>query len=49
MDSTTDRHGLAYCYWAWGFLAREQSDRNTEREKLAAALVIFTELNICLS
>ena len=46
MDSTTDRHGLAYCYWAWGFLARELRDRKTEREKLAAGLDIFTELNM---
>jgi hypothetical protein len=33
-------------YWDWGLLAREQRDRNTEREKLAAALDIFTELNM---
>ena len=38
--------GLAYCYWNWGLLAREQRDRKTEREKLAAALDIFTELNM---
>jgi hypothetical protein len=36
------RSSLAYCYRAWGLLAREQRDRKTEREKLAAALVIFT-------
>jgi hypothetical protein len=41
-----NRSGLGYCYWAWGLLAREQRDRNTEREKLAAALDIFTELNM---
>jgi hypothetical protein len=29
-----------------GLLAREQRDRNTEREKLAAALVIFTDLKM---
>jgi len=40
------RSGLAYCYWSWGLLAREQRDRKTEREKLAAALDIFTELNM---
>jgi hypothetical protein len=40
------RSGLAYCYWTWGLLAREQRDRKTEREKLAAALNIFTELNM---
>jgi hypothetical protein len=33
-------------YWNWGLLAREQRDRNTEREKLAAALVIFTDLKM---
>jgi hypothetical protein len=37
------RRDLAYCYWNLGLLAREQRDRNTEREKLAAALVIFTD------
>jgi tetratricopeptide (TPR) repeat protein len=41
-----NRRGLAYCYWKWGLLARKQSDRNTEREKLTAALDIFTELNM---
>jgi tetratricopeptide (TPR) repeat protein len=41
-----NRSGLAYCYWNWGLLAREQRDRKTEREKLVAALEIFTELNM---
>ena len=40
------RRDLAYCYWNLGLLAREQRDRNTEREKLAAALVIFTDLKM---
>jgi hypothetical protein len=40
------RSSLAYCYCNWGFLAREQRDRKTEREKLATALDIFTELNM---
>jgi tetratricopeptide (TPR) repeat protein len=40
------RRDLAYCYWQWGLLAREQHDRDTEREKLAAALDIFTELKM---
>jgi hypothetical protein len=40
------RTGLGYCYCNWGLLAREQRDRKTEREKLAAALEIFTELNM---
>jgi hypothetical protein len=30
----------------WGLLARKQSDRKTERERLAAALDIFAELNM---
>jgi hypothetical protein len=29
-----------------GLLAREQRDRNTEREKIARALVIFTDLKM---
>ena len=29
-----NRSSLAYRYWNWGLLAREQRDRNTEREKL---------------
>ena len=41
-----NRSGLAYCYWNWGLLTREQNDRDTEREKLTAALDIFTELNM---
>jgi tetratricopeptide (TPR) repeat protein len=41
-----NRSGLAYCYGRWGLLAREQGDRHTEREKLTAALDIFTELNM---
>jgi hypothetical protein len=39
-----NRRGLAH--WAWAQLAREQRDHKTEREKLAAALEIFTELNM---
>ena len=41
-----NRNSLATCYWAWGLLAREQRDHKTEREKLAAALDIFSELNM---
>jgi hypothetical protein len=41
-----NRSGLAYCYWNWGLLARKQSDCQTEREKLTAALNIFIELNM---
>jgi tetratricopeptide (TPR) repeat protein len=41
-----NRSGLAYCYSNWGLLARKQRDRKTEREKLAAALDICTELNM---
>ncbi len=40
------RSSLGYCYWGWGLLAREQQDRDTEREKLKEALQIFTELNM---
>jgi hypothetical protein len=40
------RRDLGYCYWNWRLLAREQRDRKTEREKLATALDIFTELNM---
>jgi tetratricopeptide (TPR) repeat protein len=41
-----NRRDLAICYCNWGLLAREQRDRKTEREKLAAALNIFTDLNM---
>jgi hypothetical protein len=41
-----NRSGLGYCYWAWGLLAREQRDSTMDTEKLAAALEIFTELNM---
>jgi hypothetical protein len=41
-----DKSSPAYCYFAWGLLAREQRDRKTERQKLATALDIFTELNM---
>jgi hypothetical protein len=41
-----NKAGLAYCYWNWGLLAREQRDRKTELEKLTAARDIFTELNM---
>jgi hypothetical protein len=40
------RSSLAYCYWNWGLLAREQRDHIAEREKLATALDIFTKLNM---
>jgi tetratricopeptide (TPR) repeat protein len=42
------RRDLAYCYWQWGLLARKQRDRKTERERLAAAVDIFSELNMPL-
>jgi len=41
-----NKGSLAHCYWTWGLLAREQHDSNTEREKLTAALDIFTVLNM---
>jgi hypothetical protein len=41
-----NRSGLAYWNSNWGLLAREQCNHKTEREKLAAALDLFTELNM---
>ncbi len=45
-----NRSGLGHCYLNWGLLAREMNDptreREREREKLEAALNIFTELNM---
>jgi len=38
--------GLGHCYWNWGLLTREMNDPKTAREKLKAALEIFTELNM---
>jgi tetratricopeptide (TPR) repeat protein len=40
------RRALGSCYWKWGALARAQGDRPTEREKLQAALDIFSELKM---
>ena len=40
------RSGLAYCYWNWGLLAREQQNKLEEREKLQAACTKFDELNM---
>ena len=40
------RKGLGYCHWHGGLLAHAQRDSKTEREKLTAALEIFTELNM---
>jgi hypothetical protein len=41
-----NRSGLAYWCWNWGLLAREQGDHGIERQKLDAALDIFTQLNM---
>ena len=41
-----NRPGLGYCYCNWGILAREMNDPKNAREKLEAALEIFTELNL---
>lgn len=41
-----DKASLGYCYWSWGLLARAQGDSKGEREKLSAALAIFTELQM---
>ena len=40
------RSSLAYCYWSWGLLAREQENQLEEGEKLQAAYTIFDELNM---
>ena len=37
---------LGNCYWSWGLLARHLKDQGVEREKLAAALALFTDLNM---
>ena len=37
---------IAYCYWQWGVLARQMEDHQTEKEKLGAALKIFSELQM---
>jgi tetratricopeptide (TPR) repeat protein len=41
-----NKGSLGYCYWNWGLLARDLKDKATEREKLHAALQIFTELDM---
>ena len=41
-----NRRELARCYWTSGLLARELRDHKTEREKLAAALDLFSELDM---
>ena len=41
-----NKESLAYCYCNWGLLAREQGDQITEKQKLNAALEIFTELKV---
>jgi len=41
-----NKNGLAYCYWQWGLLARQQGDKQTERQKLGQALAIFGELKM---
>jgi REP element-mobilizing transposase RayT len=37
---------LGYCCWQWGLLARAQGDRETEKQKLEAALALFGELKM---
>src|SRR5207302_177392 len=41
-----DKASLGYCYWNRGLLARAQEQFETEREKLTAALALFTELKM---
>jgi tetratricopeptide (TPR) repeat protein len=37
---------LGYCYWQWGLPARQQGDKQAERQKLEQALAIFSELKM---
>jgi tetratricopeptide (TPR) repeat protein len=37
---------LGYCYVNWGILAQDQGDQTLAKEKLQAALAIFTELKM---
>jgi tetratricopeptide (TPR) repeat protein len=41
-----NKNGLGYCYWKWGMLARQQGDKQTERQKFEQALAIFGELKM---
>jgi tetratricopeptide (TPR) repeat protein len=41
-----NKSGLGHCYWYWGLLARAQGDRETEKQKLEAALALFSELKM---
>jgi tetratricopeptide (TPR) repeat protein len=41
-----NRASLAYCYWNWGLLLRTQGNHTASKEKLNAALSIFSELNM---
>ena len=44
--SSDGAEGLGYCYYHLGLLAREMGARQIEKEKLQAALAIFTELKM---
>ena len=41
-----NKASLGYSYYHWGLLAREMDDAQTEKEKLHAALAIFSELKM---
>ena len=41
-----NKGGLAYCYWNWGLLERDLGSHDAEREKLSAALALFTDLGM---
>jgi tetratricopeptide (TPR) repeat protein len=41
-----NQEGLGHCYWSLGLLAREMGEPQTEKEKLQAALAIFTKLKM---
>ncbi|HEY5029494.1 MAG TPA: hypothetical protein VIK39_13875, partial [Candidatus Angelobacter sp.] len=40
------KYPLAYCYWNWGRLAGGLGNAKTQKEKLKAALALFTELKM---
>lgn len=41
-----DRRSLGFCYWSWGTDSAEQGDHDTAKQKLQAALNIYSELNM---
>src|SRR5271166_6600486 len=41
-----NQRSLGFCYWTWGSIAGRLWDRDTEREKLEAAQMLFNDLNM---